>query len=353
MPPKPLRRILLGLGIFLLICAIAVVGYTQQGWTLSDSVYMVVITIFGVGYGEVHPVETVELRALTIAVIVFGYSAAIYTIGGFIQFLVDGELQSILRNRRMSQGIANLRDHTIVCGFGRMGISVAKELKRLNQPFVVVDASESRVAEAQAAGMLAMIGNATDEDALLQAGINEAKSLATLLPDDADNAFICVTARDLAKNVEIVSRAENHSAQKKLKRCGADHVVMTAAIGAMRATQLLIRPTAAAVLESNGLARDINEELSAIGLNLEELRIDARSELVGQPIQKIQVRGNRGFLIVGVKQADGEIQMNPEGEFVLSEGDVVIVVGHQDDLSQLSLAHKVKRQTITYRGAKG
>ncbi|MEP5991871.1 potassium channel family protein, partial [Rhodopirellula bahusiensis] len=105
MQPTPLRRILLGLGVFLMICAIAIVAYIQMGWSVSDAIYMVVITIFGVGYGEVKPVDTPALRTLTIAIIVLGYGAAIYTVGGFIQFLVDGELQSLLRNRKMSQGI--------------------------------------------------------------------------------------------------------------------------------------------------------------------------------------------------------------------------------------------------------
>ncbi|WP_234952529.1 potassium channel family protein [Rhodopirellula baltica] len=353
MQPTPLRRILLGLGVFSLICAIAIIAYIQMGWSVSDAIYMVVITIFGVGYGEVKPVDTPALRTLTIAIIVLGYGAAIYTVGGFIQFLVDGELQSLLRNRKMSQGIASLRAHTIVCGFGRMGVRVAEELQELGQPFVVIDENTARVEEAQQAGMLAMVGNATDEDILMAAGIDHARGLATLLPDDAANAFICVTARDLAEKVEIVSRAENHSAQKKLIRCGANYVVMAATIGAMRVTQLLVRPTASAVLESHGLSHGISEELSAIGLNLEELRLTSSSPLVSKPLAEIQVRGNRGFLIVGVKRGEDPIQMNPSGNLILEVNDIVIVVGHQNDIAELCLAHKVQRQEILYRGVKG
>ncbi|MEP5991027.1 potassium channel family protein, partial [Rhodopirellula bahusiensis] len=242
--------------------------------------------------------------------------------------------------------------HTIVCGFGRMGVRVAEELQQLDQPFVVIDENSSRVEQAQRAGMLAMVGNATDEDTLLAAGINHARGLATLLPDDAANAFICVTARDLADTVEIVSRAENHSAQKKLIRCGANHVVMAATIGAMRATQLLVRPTASAVLESYGLSHGISEELSAIGLSLEELELSGSSPLVGKPLGDIQVRGNRGFLIVGVKRGDDPIQMNPSGSLILKAKDTVIVVGHQDDITALCLAHKVQRHEMLYRGVK-
>jgi len=351
MSPKPFRRIVIGLIVFVAICGAAVFGYVEQGWTFGDSLYMVVITIFGVGYGEVKPIETPELRGLTIAVIVLGYGAAVYTVGGFIQLLIDGELQDMLRSRKMSQGIAQLTNHTIVCGFGRMGSIVAEELLQGGHPFVVVDESEVRVAEAQQAGMLAMVGNATEEDTLQEAGIDRAKNLATLLPDDALNAFICVTARDLNRSVKVIARGESRSAEKKLRRCGADHVVMAAAVGAKRATQLITHPTAASLLQSAGASNNINSELTAIGLHLEELRVEPGSAMVGRPLAEIEVRGNRGFLIVAVRSAGGEVQMNPSGDRRLAPGDVIIVVGHRDDIAALCAAHTMRRERMTYRGA--
>ncbi|MEM9587678.1 MAG: potassium channel protein [Planctomycetota bacterium] len=351
MSAPPLRRIVIGLLIFLAVCCIAVGCYVAEGWDLSDAIYIVVITIFGVGYGEVKPIETTSLRALTIAVIVFGYGAVVYIVGGFIQLVIDGELQHLIRNRKMSQGIANLRDHTIICGYGRMGSIVAEELHRRELPFLIIDESESRVEEAQAAGMLAMVGNGTDEETLRVAQIEHARWLATLLPSDATNAFICVTAHDMNKSVQIISRGESRSAEKHLRRCGADHVVMAAAIGAHRATQIVVRPTAASVLQSAGSSHGINDELTAIGLQMEELCISSQSALVGKPLNEIQVRGNRGFLIVAVRSASGEVAMNPEGDTTLSSGDTVIVVGHTDDIIELCAAHTLKRQTITYRGA--
>ena len=153
----PVKRVLLGVGIFLAICVLAVIGYVRAGWPLGDSIYMVVITIFGVGYGEVKPIDSEELRTLTILLIVFGYATAVYTIGGVVQMVVDGELQSALRQRKMSQGIASLENHVIVCGYGRMGAIMARELKQNGKPFVVVDESEVRIAEAQADGCLAML----------------------------------------------------------------------------------------------------------------------------------------------------------------------------------------------------
>lgn len=351
MTPNPVRRMVIGLVVFSAVCLVASMGYVREGWSPGDAFYMTVITIFGVGYGEVKPIETTSLRTLTILVIIFGYSAAIYTVGGFIQILIDGELQNAFRNRKMSQGIASLRNHTILCGYGRMGMIMAAELKKREQPFLVIDESESRVSEAQADGMLAMVGNATEEDTLKEAGIDHAKSLATMLPDDALNAFICVTVRDLNRSIEIVSRGEKLSVEKRLRRCGADHVVMAAAIGAKRATQLIMHPTAASLLESGAATHELRDELATIGLQMDELQITATSVLVDRKLTDLEVRGNRGFLIVAVRSAGGEVDMNPEGERKLVAGDRVIVVGHQDDIAELCTAHTLKRQQITYRGA--
>ena len=352
MSRRPIRRILTGATIFVVVCLAAIGGYIQEGWSVGDAVYMVVITIFGVGYGEVKPVETASLRALTIAVIVFGYAAAVYAVGGFIQMLVDGEFQSLLRSRKMSQGIANLRGHTIVCGYGRMGSIAAEELLSAGHPFVVIDEDEDRVEEAQAAGMLAMVGNATEEETLTEAGVDHATSLATLLPDDATNAFICITARDLNRSLEIISRGESKSAQKKLRRCGADHVVMAAAIGAKRATQIITRPTAASLLSTAGTSQNLNGELQTLGLQMEELRIGTGSPMIGRPISQMEVRGNRGFLIVAVRGADGEVAMNPTGDRCLIAGDIVIVVGHKDDIAELCAAHTLRREPMMYRGSR-
>lgn len=351
MTPTPVRRVLVGLGVFLLVCVIASVGYIREGWSVSDAIYMVVITIFGVGYGEVHPVESPSLRTLTILVIVFGYAAAIYAVGGFIQILIDGEFQSAFRYRKMSQGIANLRDHTILCGYGRMGMIVAEELTQLGHPFLILDESETRVAEAQEAGYLAMVGNATEEESLKEAGLQYASSLATMLPEDAINGFVCVTVRDLNRSVLIVSRGESLTAEKRLKRCGADHVVMAAAISAKRTTQLIVHPTAASLLTADGLTRDLKDELSTIGLQMEELQIGATSILVHRTLNDIEVRGNRGFLIVAIRTAAGDVDINPKGDRKLSVGERVIVVGHSDDIAELCQAHTLKRQRMTYRGA--
>lgn len=348
---SPVRRVLIGLCIFVAICILAVIGYVRGGFSLPDAVYMVVITVFGVGYGEVQPIQTPSLRLHTILVIVFGYGAAVYTVGGFIQMLVDGELQNALKVRRMSNGIAGLRDHTIICGYGRIGAMMAKELQENLKPLVVIDEDEAKIDQAHAQGLLAMVGNATEESVLQRAGIEHAKNIATMLPIDAANAFICVTARDLNRSVEVISRGEAPSAEKKLRMCGADHVVMMPVIAAKRAAQLVIRPTAACLLRAQGQADAVNDELTSIGLVMEELRVESGTILEGKPITSIELKGNYGFLIVAVRTSDGTVTMNPPPATVLHSGDVVIVLGHQKDIPTIVAQYRLKRAKMSYRGA--
>lgn len=347
----PFRKIVIGVAFFVLIFLVAVAGYLAAGWQLADSVYMVIITIFGVGYGEVKPVESPALRAFTISVIISGYAAVIYTVGGFVQMLIDGELNRALGARRMTRGIERLSGHAILCGFGRLGAMLAQELSKTNKPFVVIENDEARIREAESSEYLVVMGNATDEDTLHRAGIERASVLATVLTDDAANLYITLTARELNPNLEIIARGESGAAEKKLLRCGANKVVMPAAIGAARLAHMITRPAAESLLADVDVQSNLNDELAQIGLSLDELKISANSPLSGHRVADIEVQGNRGFLIVAVRRHDGQVILNPPGETPLLTGDVVIVVGHHDDLPQLAKRYVLQKEMI-YRGAR-
>ena len=182
--------------LFFFICIVAVTGYVAAGWKLDDAIYMVIITIFGVGYGEVQPVQSAGLRALTITVIIAGYGAVIYTVGGFMQMLIDGELNKALGVRRMTKGIERLSNHTIICGIGRLGTILARELHAAGKPFVAIDTDLDRLQDAEERGYLVIHGDATEEDILEQAGIRRASTVATVLSQDATNVFVTITARE-------------------------------------------------------------------------------------------------------------------------------------------------------------
>ncbi len=339
-----------GAALFAAICVIAVAGYMASGWKLADSIYMVVITIFGVGYEEVQPVESPGLRALTIMVIVAGYGAVIYTVGGFMQMVVDGELNKALGARRMTKEIERLENHTIICGVGRMGTILARELKAAGKPFVVVDCDERRLQTAEEYGYLVINGDATEEHVLELAGIRSAAVLATVLAEDATNVFVAVTAREMNPTLMIIARGENPRTEKKLLGCGANKVVLPTAIGAKKLAQMIIRPSAENLLEQLTAQGDMSDELGRIGLKFDELRVAAGSVLSGKTLTDIELRSNHGFLIVGMRRPDGTTLLNPPAATELSEGDVVIVLGHGDDLPQLAERFLAKPHTLAYRG---
>ncbi|WP_145245046.1 potassium channel family protein [Aeoliella mucimassa] len=346
-----LKRLVLVLVLFGTVCAAAVVTYVLHGWRLDDAIYMVVITVFGVGYGEVQPIDSVPLRAVTMALIFTSYGSLIVIVGGFVQMVMEGEISRALSHRRITRGIDELKGHTILCGFGRAGRILAKQLAEANHQFVVVDMDGDRLSEAESHGYLILQGNAVEEETLIKAGVERAKTLASVLAADADNVFITLTARELNPDLHIVARAEYASTEKKLIRSGANRVVLPAVIGGMRMAQLITRPSTEELLASHQNIEELQHELGHIGLKLDELPVTAGSPLDGHAVADIELGGNQGFLIVGVRKRDGHVLVDPEPTTKLADGDAVIVLGHHNDLPQLAKRYTTKKE-IYYRGAK-
>ncbi len=333
--PSPVRRIVTGLLVSVSIVLTAVGAYVLSGWSWLDSLYMVVITISGVGYGEVHPIDTPSLRWITIGLIVLGYMAAIYTVGGVAQLVVDGELRRVLGVRRMQREIDQLEQHVIICGFGRMGSKLAEILATQGRPLLVIDQDQARVDLARSCGCLAMLGNATEEQVLRSAGVERASVLTTVLSDDVSNLFITITAHELNPKLEILARAEQSSSIKKLRQVGANKVILPAMIGADRLAQMILRPSAETLLQQAELPAGLNDDLASLGLRLDELEIQADSPLIGGTIADLKIHGETPFLIVAVRRALGEVQLNPLGNEQLTQGDCVIILAHESDIPQL------------------
>ncbi len=235
----PLRKIFVGAGVCATTCGCAITAYTSAGWSFIDSVYMVVITLFGIGYGEVRPLDNSFLKLQTIVLIVLGCSSGVYSLGGFVQLVAEGELTRVFGAHKMSRGLKKMKDHAIICGFGRVGKMLAADLSSKQTPFLIIDSNPARLAEAEEAGFAVVSGDASSDETLERAGIQRARYLASVLPNDAVNVFITLTARDLNANLEIIARAECPTTERKLLRSGADHVVMPAAIGALRMAQII------------------------------------------------------------------------------------------------------------------
>lgn len=350
--PSPFSKIIAGVVVFVSICLLAMLGYVAAGWELTDALYMVVITIFGVGYGEVHPVDTGLLRALTITLIVLGYASLVYTAGGFMQMLIDGEINKALGARKMNKDIDRLTGHTIICGIGRLGARLASELSENGKSFVVIDTSVDRLEDARQRGYLVIHGDATEEEVLEQAGIARATTLATVLSNDAANVFVTITARGMNPDVTIIARGEDSRTEKKLLGSGANKVVLPTAIGAEKVAQLIIRPSAESMIEKIAQQGAVSDELSQIGLNFDELTVQPGSALVDQAISQLEIRSNHGFLIVGIRSASGSITLSPEPNTRLGAGDVVIVLGRANDIPELESKFKPSSAPMSYRGVK-
>ena len=348
-----LNHTFLGLGLFLATCSLGVMGYVLAGWSVTDAVYMVIITIFGVGYGEVRPINDDGLRLFTGGLIVAGYATAIYAVGGFVQFVAEGEINRALGARRRSLEILKMRGHVIVCGYGRVGRILIARLREQAIDVVVIDESASKVEAAEAAGLFAVRGNASEEATLEAAGLAEAGQLATVLPSDAANVFVTLTATGMREDLPVIARAEAPASEAKLYRSGATHVILPASIGADRIANLIARPSAEALLAgaTSGARLDLGQDLEQLGLRMEELELPAGSPLIGRAVREIEIGGNHGFLIVGLVGADGEVDVNPSEERRLEADDTVIVMGHADDLPKLRKRYELSRD-VMYRGAR-
>jgi voltage-gated potassium channel len=345
------ERIVTGIVIFVLTVVVAVAGYVIAGWTLLDAIYMVVITIFGVGYGEVQPLVSPALKVFTILVIITGAIAVAYTVSGFVQLVAEGEIRRALNLKRMTQDIESLENHVIICGFGRIGQMVARRLKDEHQLFIVIDNDSERIALAREQGLLMYQGNATDENVLQAVQIRKARSLATVLPDDAANVFITLTAREMNPNLTILARGELPSTEKKLRLAGANHVVLPATIGALRMAHLITHPSAVDFLSDTGINDGLNELLAELDIQLNELSIEKDSSLIGGTIGDIEVRGKGTFITVALRRASGEVMIHPSRDTFLAKGDTVILMGHQGDMPNFAQRNALKQQ-MRYRGAR-
>jgi voltage-gated potassium channel len=324
---SPLRNLLGALIFITTVATIAVGAYMACGWPFGDALYMVVMTIYTVGYGEVRPVNTPELRGITMALIVAGCTGMIFLTGVLIQLITASQLQQFLGTRRMQKDIAALDGHIVICGYGRIGQMLARELRAARRDCVILERSDARLALAREQGLLVLQADATHEEALLAAGIGRARALATVLPDDAANVFITLSARGLNRTLTIIARGEAPSTEKKLLQAGADRVVMPAHIGAERVAELILFQDLARMLDGAGGHGDLARDLRRLGLELEVVPADAGSRAAGMSVAALEQAACGAFLVVALSRAKGDSLLQPQPDALIEPGDGVALVG--------------------------
>ncbi|MEL6929047.1 MAG: potassium channel protein [Cyanobacteria bacterium J06600_6] len=330
------KRIAIGTAFFVLTIIVAVIGYLLYGWSLMEAIYMVVITIFGVGYGEVKPIETNSERIFTIALILAGTSSALYIVGGFVQMVAGGEINRAFDAQRKQNTIAGLKNHVIICGFGRIAQVMAIRLAETEQKFIIIDNDKEQIAIAEGLCYLTQEGDASDENLLQSVGIEHARVLATVLPNDAINVYIALTARELNPDLLILARGELPSTEKKLRLAGANHVISPAAVSGVRMVNLITRPSSTGFLEQRDQQNSLNDLLAQIEVQIDELTLSANSPLVGKTIRELEIRGKGAFIVVALRRSDGLLLAHPGSSLIMNCGDTLIVLGHQEELPKFA-----------------
>ncbi len=321
------RRIVFGFVLLGIVLVYGTAGYMMMGWSFMDAFYQVFITISAVGLTEVHPLSSTPLRVHTMLVIALGLFSVAFTLGGFVTLLTEGEFQKYLGQQRMMRQINTQEKHTVIAGFGRIGALVCEGLAGSGMPFVIIEQDPGRVAEMEARGFLYLLGDATDEAVLRDAGVERAKVLVTSMPNDAANVFITLTARELAPQLLIIARAEQPSTQKKLRQAGANHVIMPAAIGAHRIVSLLTNPTAFEFVE-------LVTQRSSLAIEMDEIPIRADSPLAQHTLRDADIGRRTGVLVMAVKRSDGRLEFPPGGDDPFEPGDSIVLLGRRANLDQ-------------------
>lgn len=316
------------LGIPVLLLVAGTLGYhLVEGWALFDALYMTAITITTVGFLEVHPLSDAG-RAFTMVLALGGVFTLFYTATELIRGVVSGEVGRAMGRQRMERSLAGLNHHLVVCGYGRMGKLVCREFSAQGLPFVIVDQQAELLRDFRLPHGLALVGDATADDVLKRAGVERARGLVTVAASDAANLYITMSARFLNERLFIVARAENEEAEKKLRRAGASRVVSPYAIGGQRVAQAVLRP---AVMDFIELATR-SEHLE---LQIEESAVQAGSPLAGRTVRDSGLRRELGVIVVAVKKPDGRMIFNPDSDQAIEAGDVLITLGHRQQLDKL------------------
>jgi voltage-gated potassium channel len=324
------NRARMRLGVIAVLSSIllgTVAFHLLEGWSILDSLYVTAQTVTTVGFGDLSP-QTRLGRAFATVFMMVGVGIVLYALTSTVQAIVHSELLATLGRRRRSRDMSRLRNHFIICGAGRVGSHLIRNLQGSHDTFIVIENNPEKVAQLMDVGVAVLVRDATLEESLSEAGVEHARGLAACLAEDADNVYVVLTARGLNPNIHIVARAAEEQAESKLIRAGASRVVAPTLIGGHRMAMALTKPAVGDFLDSITSYQ--------LDLGFEQLEVDPSSSFVGRKLSETDIRSHLNIVIVSIRRGDGEIVFNPSGDTVINAGDMLIAIGKAEALAQLT-----------------
>jgi len=323
------RKLTIAFVSLLIISFIGMTGYHFiEGWGFIKSIYATVITLSTVGYGDVYP-QTTEGRIFTMFLILFGVGTMFYTVVLMAETMVEGRLRILLGRGKLEKIINKMQNHYIICGCGRIGHLICRELAAEKIDFVVIDNVPEVIQRIEEEGFVYCGGDATSDKTLLDAGIKKAKGIVCVLPSDALNLYVILTAKELNPGIFILSRSEEEESEHRLLRAGADRVMSPYTLGGMRMAMAILRPAMLDFIE-------ITTRRQSLELRMEEISICEGSTIIGKSIGESEIRQKYGLIIVAVKKDSGKMIFNPLASYIIEKGDMVIALGEENNVSRFS-----------------
>ena len=324
-------KLLQPIAALLLLVFVGIMGYVIiEGYSFMEALYMTTIAITTAGFNEVRPL-TNEGRMFTVFLLLTSWATFAWAIARITQFIVTGEVNKYFKTRKNMKAVSELNHHVILCGFGRNGQQAARTLKNHNMDFIVIEKEEESMERALPffPGLIYLIGDGTDDDLLIKAGIEKAVALITALPDDADNVFIVLSARTLNQKLQIISRASEESAFPKLRKAGADNVIMPDKIGGSHMATLVSKPD---VIEFMDFLTSEDGE----SVNMDSVPYDILPPEIKDKSLKVVMEWNKtGVSCLGIKNKEGKFVINPPDETQVTEGCKVIVFGTRAQIAEM------------------
>ena len=325
---NPFKRLAPILIILLVVVVTGTIGYQLiEGWSFLDSIYMVIITLFTVGFQEVHSLSQFG-RVFTMFIIVVGVGTAVYAGSLLVEIIVEGEILGYGRRRKMDKIINGMKDHYIICGFGRTGHQVAEEFDAARVPYVVVDRKQKTEEELGAKGIPYIIGDIINDNNLVEAGIKTAKGLVSAADSDVANVFVTLSARALNPELYIVARASEIEAENKLKMAGANRVILPYYISGKRIAAYATRPVTSDFL-------DMVMHGESLEFSLSEITVPDTSSLLNKTLSEAKIREKSGALVIAIRKVDGSFNLQPQSSSTIEKRDIFVVIGTQEQVGLL------------------